>query len=408
MEPQHAFSREGKLWTDPQWKNYHHVCVHSLHTSRNLFHGRTWDRTLCLKICWIIMVMEHCVAHLCSWIVVLSVHVCCKTCIMLRPLFQCHWSTYFHRGLPLSQLLIQTLRKIDQLPRSTEASVREWTDPRIIELIPGLQDARKRRCLKCILKIAACSEERMDVLIKSLVPTSWGCCLTHLETWWLWSCLLHVCVTVVSTSWTVPYSWLEYDRFSREMTGAIKRRVVDPPAQGSTPPNDDDPIHPDQHGDVPPNDDDDDMLSGDEPEDPLDDDNQPDYNTGPDPDDHDGPPPNDDLDMPGIQDSGETHDPSSPSTPFSSPDVPIKEIAWNCWSWTRWRSFTRTWSNFWANQNSKETETDLNWFYWCFTKGKGQGDYQEAKGSITRSCQTYFSSYSETWWWRRWRTFTWY
>ena len=29
------------------------------------------------------------------------------------------------------------------------------------------------------------------------------------------------------------------------------------------------------------------MLSGDEPEDPLDDDNQRDYNTGPDPDDDD-------------------------------------------------------------------------------------------------------------------------
>ena len=31
--------------------------------------------------------------------------------------------------------------------------------------------------------------------------------------------------------------------------------------------------------------------------------------------------------MPGIQDSGETHDPSTPSTPFSDPDVPIEEIA---------------------------------------------------------------------------------
>ena len=48
--------------------------------------------------------------------------------------------------------------------------------------------------------------------------------------------------------------------FSREMTGAIKRRVEDPPTQGSTPPNGDDPIHPDQHGDVPPNSDDE-MLS---------------------------------------------------------------------------------------------------------------------------------------------------
>ena len=111
--------------------------------------------------------------------------------------------------------------------------------------------------------------------------------------------------------------------FAREMTAAIKRRVVDPPTRGSTPPNDDDPIHPDQHGD--------------EPEDPLDDDNQPDYNTGPDPEDDDdeehtipddyGPAPDDDLDMPGIQDSGETHQPSTPSTPFSNPDVPIEEIA---------------------------------------------------------------------------------
>ena len=71
--------------------------------------------------------------------------------------------------------------------------------------------------------------------------------------------------------------------FSREMTGAIKRRVEDPPTQGSTPPDNDDPVHPDQHGDVPPSNGE--MLSGDEPEDPLDDDHQPDYNTGPDPDD---------------------------------------------------------------------------------------------------------------------------
>jgi len=39
------------------------------------------------------------------------------------------------------------------------------------------------------------------------------------------------------------------------------------------PPDNDDPIHPDQHGDVPPNDDE--TLSGDEPDDTLDDDHQP-------------------------------------------------------------------------------------------------------------------------------------
>ena len=71
-------------------------------------------------------------------------------------------------------------------------------------------------------------------------------------------------------------------------------------------------MHPDQHGgDLPPEG----IPIGDEPDDPLDDANQPDYNTGPDPDDNDddqehitpdeyGPPPDHDLDMPGIQDSG--------------------------------------------------------------------------------------------------------
>ena len=131
--------------------------------------------------------------------------------------------------------------------------------------------------------------------------------------------------------------------FSRETTGAIKRRVSDPPAQGDVPPGDDDSMHPDQHGDLPPED----IPIGDEPDDPLDDDNRPDYNTGPDPGDNNddddddddddepecimpddyGPPPDDDLDMPGIQDSGETQDPSIPSTPFSDPDVPSEETA---------------------------------------------------------------------------------
>ena len=191
-----------------------------------------------------------------------------------------------------TQLLIQTLRKIDQLPRSTEASVRESTEDAVLLIWkPGDYD------------------HVYFMFVSQLYP--------HHEQFHIheWSMIV----------------------FSREMTGAVKRRVEDPPTQGSTPPNDDDPFHPDQHGDVPPNDDE--MLSGDEPEDPLDDDHQPDYSTGPDPDDDDdddqeyiipddhGPPPDDDLDMPGIQDSGETHQPSSPSTPFSNPDIPMEEIA---------------------------------------------------------------------------------
>ena len=58
--------------------------------------------------------------------------------------------------------------------------------------------------------------------------------------------------------------------FSREATGAIKRRVPDSPAQGNVPPVGDDPIHPDQHGG--------DLLPEvvpieDDSNDPLDDDN---------------------------------------------------------------------------------------------------------------------------------------
>ena len=140
----------------------------------------------------------------------------------------------------------------------------------------------------------------------------------------------------MSTSWAFQKSIIEAIVFSREKPGAIKRRFTAPPAQGNLPPDEDDPMHPDQHGgDLPPED----IPICDEPDDPLDDDNQPDYNAGPDPDDNDdddqgyiipddhGPPPDDDLDMPGIQDSGETHDPSTPSTPVSDPDVPLEEVA---------------------------------------------------------------------------------
>ena len=41
MEPQHAFSREESFGQIHTGNSYRHVCVHSLHTSRNLFHGRT-------------------------------------------------------------------------------------------------------------------------------------------------------------------------------------------------------------------------------------------------------------------------------------------------------------------------------------------------------------------------------
>ena len=69
------------------------------------------------------------------------------------------------------QLLIQTLRKTDQSPRSTEASVRESTDPRIIELIPGRQDVRKKTLPQ--MYFGRLQRVQRNVwTCKSLVPTS--------------------------------------------------------------------------------------------------------------------------------------------------------------------------------------------------------------------------------------------
>ena len=89
------------------------------------------------------MVMEHCVARQCfldrgaecSCLLQDLHHVETSIPVPLKHILPQRFTT---------QLLVQTLRKIDQLPRSTEARVRESTDPRIIELLPGLQDVRKK------------------------------------------------------------------------------------------------------------------------------------------------------------------------------------------------------------------------------------------------------------------------
>ena len=88
--------------------------------------------------------MEHFVERQCFWTVVLSVLVS-----LLQDLHHVETSIPVPLKHILPQkfttpLLVQTLRKIDQLPVITEASVRESTDSRIIELIPGLQDIRQK------------------------------------------------------------------------------------------------------------------------------------------------------------------------------------------------------------------------------------------------------------------------
>ena len=225
------------------------------------------------------------------------------------------------------------MSKIDQLPRGTEASVRESTDTRIIELIPGLQDIRKKTLPQMYFEDYSVFRGTYGRVNKVFQHPEDAALLIWKPGDYDRDYFMFVSQLYPHHEQFHIHDW-SMIIFSREMTGAIKRKVEDPPTQGSVPPDNDDPLHPDQHGDVPQNDHG--MLSGDEPGDPLNDDQQPDHNTGPDPDDDDqeyiipddcGPPPDDDLDMPGIQDSGETQYPSIPSTPFSDPDVPIEELA---------------------------------------------------------------------------------
>ena len=333
LEPQHAFSREGKLWNDPHWKVLPSYLCSFIAQFTQLVPLRDMRQYFLFEdllehfddgaLCGTSMFLDR--EPECSCLLQDLHHVETSIPVPLKHILPQRFTT---------QLLVQTLRKIDQLPRSTEASVRESTDPRIIELIPGLQDVRKKTLPQMYFedcsvfrgtygRVNPLFQHPEDAVLLIWKPGDYD----------------HVYFMFVSQLYPHHEQFKIHEWsmivFSRETTGAIKRRVEDPPSSSSTPPNGDDPIHPDQHGDVPPNDDE--MLGGDEPDDPLDDDNQPDYNTGPDPDDDDdqeyiipddyGPPPDDDLDMPGIQDSGETHQPSSPSTPFSNPDIPIEEIA---------------------------------------------------------------------------------
>ena len=120
--------------------------------------------------------------------------------------------------------------------------------------------------------------------------------------------------------------------YSRELSGALRRPVEEPPRLDTNPPDVDD-AHTDQHGHIPPEEPDEENV----PIDP-DDNDMDEYHTMPDPDDDPedemiilddyGPPPDDDVDMPGgIENSGEPDDfGSPPHAPFSNPDVPIEHI----------------------------------------------------------------------------------
>ena len=161
LEPQHAFSREGKLWNDPQWKVLPSYLCSFIAQFTQLVPLRDMRQCFLFEdlleqfddgaLCGTSMFLDR--EPECSCLLQDLHHVETSIPVPLKHILPQRFTT---------QLLVQTLRKIDQLPRSTEASVRESADTRITELIPGLQDVRKRHCLKCTLKIAVCSEELME------------------------------------------------------------------------------------------------------------------------------------------------------------------------------------------------------------------------------------------------------
>jgi len=92
--------------------------------------------------------------------------------------------------------------------------------------------------------------------------------------------------------------------------------------------------------------------------------------------------------MPGIQDSGGTNPQSSPSTPFSNPDVPIEEIADPGQDDDRPPGPDPMPDPIRVQRKQRQISVDSTD---ALPKAKakvskGQGYHQEAKGSITRSC----------------------
>ena len=257
LEPQHAFQREGKLWTDPQWKVLpSHLCSFIAHFTQ-LVPWKDMRQYFLFEdllehfddgaLCGTSMFLDR--GAECSCLLQDLHHVETSIPVPLKHILPQRFTT---------QLLVQTLRKIDQLPRSTEASVRESTDPRIIELIPGLQDVRKKTLPQMYFE--DCSVFRGTYgRVNPLFQHPEDAVLLI----WKPGDYEHVYFMFLSQLYPHHEQFKIHEWsmivFSREMTGAIKTRVEDvedPPAQGSTPSNGDDPIHPDQHGDVPPNSDD--------------------------------------------------------------------------------------------------------------------------------------------------------
>ena len=329
IQSRYTFKSGGKPWTDPHWKRLpSRLCSYVARFTRQ----HTWIDGRQLHLIEDLL-HEFDDGALCGASLMLDHGVECSCLLQEFHNAENSFPVPLKHILPqrfTTPLLVQTLRKVDQLPRSTEASVIGSTDPRIMELIPGLQDIRQKTLPQMMFE--QCSVFRGTYgRVNPLFQHPEDAVLII----WKPGDYDHVYFMFASQLYPHHEQFRIHDWsmivYSHERTGAIKRRVEDPPPVGVDPPNPDD-AHPDQHGHVPPNEPENDM----EPVDPIDDDQQSDYQTGPEPDDDEeyiypddhGPPPDDDLDMPGvIQDSGEppsSDDISSP--PFSNPDLPIEEI----------------------------------------------------------------------------------
>ena len=279
-QPRYAFKNEGKPWTDPQWKSLpSRLCSFIARVTRQ----RTWiDRRQSY-------LMEDLLREY-------DDGALCGTSLMLDRGVECSCLLQDMRSIPTSipvplkhilpqkfttPMLVQTLRKIDQLPRSTEASVKESTDPRIMELIPGLANIRQKTLPQMYFeqcsvycgtygRVHPLFQQQEDAVLLIWKPGDYD----HVFFMFVSQLYPHHELFKIQ-GWSVIV-------FSRELSGAI-RRMIDEPSRVDVNPPDIDDAHPDNHGYDPPEPPATDVA---EPLDP-DDDDMPDYPTGPDPDDDD-------------------------------------------------------------------------------------------------------------------------
>ena len=143
LDPEYNLSSEGRLWTDPQWTILPSRFCSFLAYFTGLVPRRDMRQNFLVEdllkhfddgvLCGASMFLDR--GAECSCLLHDLHHVETSIPVPLKHILPQKFTT---------PLLIQTLRKIDQLPMTTEASVRESTDSRIIELIPGLQDIRQK------------------------------------------------------------------------------------------------------------------------------------------------------------------------------------------------------------------------------------------------------------------------